>query len=124
MDIEALIKKILDCAVDVRKSLAAGYLEKVYENALILELRQNGLKAESQKPLDVRYKGQTVGEFIADIVVEDYVILEIKAVREQNSIHESQLVNYLTTTGIDHGLLLNFGNESKIQIKRKFRKSI
>ncbi|MBQ0069615.1 MAG: GxxExxY protein [Bacteroidales bacterium] len=121
MDIEALISKIIDCAMTVRKALAPGYLEKVYENALVYELKQQGIKAESQKELDVFYKGIVVGKYVADIVVENCVILELKAVQNINVSHESQLVNYLTATGIDHGLILNYGNDAKIEIRRKFR---
>jgi len=121
MDIEALIKQIVTCAYTVHNSLAPGYLEKVYENALMVELAFCGVKAESQKSLDVRYRGQLVGEYVADIVVENSIILEIKAVKSISTAHELQLVNYLSTTGIDHGLIVNFGNEAKIEIKRKFR---
>ena len=121
MDVENLIKHILDCAVIVRKHLAAGYLEKVYENALAIELRKHGLLPEQQKILPVRYDGILVGDYVADIVVNNEVIIEIKAVRHLNENHEAQLVNYLTTTGIDHGVLLNFGNSDKIEIKRKWR---
>lgn len=121
MDVEDLIKRIIDCAITVRRQLAAGYLEKVYENALAIELRKQGILPEQQKSLPVRYDGILVGDFVADIVVNDCIIIEIKAVRHLNENHEAQLVNYLTTTGIDHGVLLNFGNPDKIEIKRKWR---
>lgn len=121
MDIEQLIKQVIDCAVVVRTRLAPGYLEKVYENALLIELQGKGINAEAQKSLNVFYQGVNVGYFVADIVVEDSIIIELKAVHTLNTAHESQLVNYLTSTGIDHGLLINFGNEDKVQIKRKYR---
>lgn len=121
MDVEALINKVVKCAYTVHYSLSPGYLEKVYENALLVELQDNGIKAESQKGLEVRYRGHVVGEYVADIIVEDIIILEIKAVKNINVAHELQLVNYLSTTGMDHGLIINFGNESKIEIKRKYR---
>ena len=121
MDIELLIKKVLDCAIVVRKALGAGFLEKVYERALIIELESVGIKAISQQPIEVRYKGHVIGEFVADIIVENCLILEIKSVENIVDAHEVQLVNYLTATGFDNGLIINFGNLNRIQIKRKFR---
>ncbi len=121
MDIEVLIKDILDCALAVRKSLAPGYMEKVYENAMMIELAKVGIKANQQVAIKVQYEGQVVGNYIADILVADCVILEIKAVKDINDTHQVQLVNYLTATGIDNGLIINFGNNEKIQIKRKYR---
>ena len=121
MDIELLIKKVLDCAIVVREALGAGFLEKVYERALIIELESVGIKAISQQPIEVRYKGHVIGEFVADIIVENCLILEIKSVENIVDAHEVQLVNYLTATGFDNGLIINFGNLNRIQIKRKFR---
>lgn len=121
MDIELLIKQVMDCAMTVRRKLMPGYLEKVYENALVIELKKAGISAQQQQSLEVTYDGQVVGYYIPDIVVENCLILEIKAVEHLLETHEAQLVNYLTTTGIKDGLLINFGNQSKIQIKRKYR---
>ena len=121
MDIELLIKKVLDCALNVRKVLNTGFLEKVYERALMIELESAGLFAICQQPIEIRYKGRIIGEYVADIVVENCLILEIKAVENIIEAHEVQLVNYLTATGIDNGLVINFGNPNKIQIKRKYR---
>lgn len=121
MDIEALISDILDCANIVRKALAPGYTEKVYENALMIELSKAGISAKQQSPIMVKYDDKVIGEFYADIFVENCVIIELKAVQNINEAHQTQLVNYLTATGIDNGLLINFGNESKIQIRRKYR---
>lgn len=117
---EKLIAKIIQCAYDVRSQLSAGYLETVYLNALLIELRENGLFAETEVPLKVVYKGSVVGEYRADIVVEHSVIVELKAIQKLSPVHEAQLVNYLTTTGIDDGLLINFGSE-KLEVKRKYR---
>ena len=86
----------------------------------MIELQEKGIHAEVEKPIDVYYKDKIVGDFRADIIVEDLIILELKAVQQLMPIHETQLVNYLTATHIDHGLLINFGSE-RIQIKRKFR---
>ncbi len=97
-----------------------GFLESVYEKCLLIELRKAGLKAEPQKAITVQYDGENVGDFIADIIVEDNVILELKSVRRIIEAHEIQLVNYLTATGKPVGLLLNFG-ERKVEIKRKVK---
>lgn len=120
MEIEELIKTIIQCAYNVRIHLSAGFLESVYQKALIIELQEKSIHAEVEKPIDVYYKDKIVGDFRADIIVEDLIILELKAVQQLMPIHETQLVNYLTATHIDHGLLINFGSE-RIQIKRKFR---
>ncbi|MCB9433310.1 MAG: GxxExxY protein [Ardenticatenaceae bacterium] len=117
---EELTQKIIGCAFKVHKVLGGGYLEKVYENALCLELAKQQLAAQQQVPLTVYYEGQSVGDFIADIVVESCVIVEIKAIRMLNQQHEAQVVNYLTTTGLEIGLLINFGSSS-VEIKRKYR---
>jgi GxxExxY protein len=92
-------------------------LEKVYENALLVELRKRGLKADSQVPIKVSYKKEVVGEYIADILVEDKVIVELKAVESLEKIHEAQLLNYLRATGIRVGLLVNM-KHPKAEIKR------
>ena len=120
MNIEELIKQIIQCAYKVRTKLSAGYLESVYLNALLIELRDNGLKAEKEVPITVHYNNHIVGEFRADIIVENAVIIELKATQHLSITNEAQLVNYLTATDIEHGLLINFGSE-KIEIKRKFR---
>ena len=121
MDTETLIKTIIDAAYRVRSSFMPGYLESIYENALIVELEDLGLKVQSQKPLSVIHKNRVIGEFKIDLLVEDSVIVEIKSVNQISSAHEMQLVNYLTITGINNGLLINFGNLEKLEVKRKFR---
>lgn len=120
METEELIKAIIQCAYNVRIHLTAGFLESVYQKALMIELQEKGIHAEAEKPIDVYYKDKIVGEFRADIIAEGIIIIELKAVQQLMPIHETQLVNYLTATHIDHGLLINFGSE-RIQIKRKFR---
>ena len=118
---DELVKMIVGAAFEVRKRLAQGYLESTYENAMIVELKMQGLEVENQVPMRVDYKGVEVGVFRADLLVEKRVIVEIKAVAQLNKIHEMQLVNYLTITGINNGLLINFGNLEKLEVKRKFR---
>ena len=117
---EDLIKEIVDATYEVRKRLSQGYLESTYENALIVELQMRGLFVENQVSMGVDYKGVVVGVFKADLLVEKRVIVEIKAVAQLNKIHELQLVNYLTTTHINHGILVNFGGD-RFEVKRKYR---
>ncbi len=95
-------------------TLGSGFLEKVYENALKLEIEKEGLKVLQQPPVKVLYDGQTVGEYFADLIVGDKVIVELKAIDSLNKIHEVQLVNYLKATGFRVGLLINFGDTIKI----------
>jgi len=101
---------VIGCAMAVSNQLGAGFLENVYENALALELRENRLVFEQQKSLDVFYRNEVVGRYVADFVIADRLILEIKALGSITSNHEAQLMNYLQATGITVGLLLNFGN--------------
>lgn len=121
MDKEKLIRTIIQCVYNVRGILSPGYLEKVYHNALLIELQMAGLQTSSKVPITVLYKGYVVGDYEADIIVENTVILELKAVCSLNKEHEVQLVNYLTATGIDDGLLINFGSHEADNIKRKYR---
>jgi GxxExxY protein len=120
MEHEELTQAIISCAFKVHNTLGSGFLERVYENALFIELTKRGLLAKQQAPIRVLYDGDVVGEHVADLIVADAVIVEIKAVLELTAQHEVQLVNYLTATGIDTGLLLNCGQS--VKIKRKFRK--
>ena len=114
---QELTQQIIEAAFRVHKILGYGFLEKVYQNALMIELIKRGIRADSERPLKIHYESDIVGDYICDIVVEDKVILELKAVKEINKIHEVQLVNYLKGTGIEVGLLINFG--PSVQIKRK-----
>jgi len=113
-DITSLILKAF---FNVYNELGYGFLEKVYENAMVIELRDLGLNVEQQVPVKVLFGKKIVGDYIADIVVNELVILELKAIEKLNSIHEVQLVNYLKATDIEVGLLLNFGKEP--QYKRR-----
>ena len=119
-DISTLIDSINDCAIRIRRQLPQGYLEAVYKNAMVVELRKLNLPFETEKPIKVYYDGIVVGEYKADIIVDDRLILELKAVQNLCTAHEVQLVNYLTATGIDDGLLINFGGE-RIEIRHKYR---
>ena len=114
-----LTQKIIGCAYTVHNILGPGFLEKVYENALRIELEKLGLKVKQQAPINVSYDGQVVGEYYADLWVDERVVIELKAAQTLVKQHEVQLVNYLTAIGIDCGLLLNFG--PSVQVKRKFR---
>ena len=115
-----LVKTVIECSKNIRRHLGPGYLESVYKNAMLVELKKNGLSYEVEKPINVFYDDVLVGEFMADIVVEKILILELKAVQSLHMAHEIQLVNYLTATGVDNGLLINFGSE-ELQFKRKYR---
>jgi len=117
MDINALTYRINGAIFEVNRELGAGFLEKVYENALLLELRARDLNCESQVPITVSYKGEAVGEYVADIVVAKRVILEIKAVESIRKIHEAQILNYLKATGYKIGFLVNF-THPKAEVKR------
>ena len=121
MDTERLIKLIINTAYEVRSHLVAGYLESEYKKALLLELEDAGLKVEDEVELPVLYKGHVIGDFRADIIVEECVIIELKAVAHLLPAHEIQLVNYLTIAEIDNGLLINFGAAERLEIKRKYR---
>jgi GxxExxY protein len=113
-----LTEQIISCAYEVHNVLGAGFLEKVYENALLQELKLKGLKAESQRGISVRYKSIVVGEYFADVIVENAVIIELKALDKLSDIHEIQIKNYLRATGIEVGLLINFGKS--VDVRRKF----
>jgi len=115
-----LCGQIIGLAMKIHSTLGPGFLESVYQNALIWELRKAGIKAEAERPISVRYDGQIVGAFTADLFVSDSVIVELKASQSLAKAYEVQLVNYLTATGFDEGLLLNFGAE-RLEFKKKFR---
>jgi GxxExxY protein len=118
---EDLTAKALEACFEVVKELGAGFLESVYEKAMLIALQQRGLSVKAQFPLAVKFRGQVVGEFYADLLLEDKVIIELKAVRALTPEHQAQLINYLNATGIDVGLLVNFGNP-KLEYRR-FRRS-
>jgi GxxExxY protein len=116
---EELTGKIIGAFYTVYNTLGPGFLEKVYENALALELRNQGLRAEQQKRVQVFYDKQLVGDYFADIIVEDVIVLELKAAETIAPEHEAQLINYLKGTEIEVGLLLNFGPKAQF-VRRVF----
>lgn len=116
---EHITEEIIGCAFKLHRVLGPGFLEKVYENALSIELRRCGLTFEQQRPVPVYYDGERVGEYFADLLVEGRVICEIKSTSSLSKEHEAQLVNYLVASGIDTGLLIGFG--SSVAVRRKFR---
>jgi GxxExxY protein len=117
MELNEITYAIRGAVFEVNKVLGHGFLEKVYENALMLELQLRGLRAKSQVPLKVFYKDKIVGEYIADILVEKKVVVELKAIEKFEKVHEAQLLNYLKGTGIKVGLLVNM-KFPKAEIKR------
>src|SRR5208282_3905704 len=120
MDERELTEIMIGCAMKVHSVLGPGFLESVYAKALAHELRKAGLKVECEKLITVKYEGVIVGDFSADLLVAEKVMVEEKAVQTLAPAHEVQLVNYLTATGIEIGLLLNFGAQ-RLQYKRKSR---
>ncbi len=121
--------RILRSFYEVYNELGNGFLESVYENALFLELKDSGLEVERQKDIPVLFKGTNVGDFKADIVVDGKVIIELKAIQRLDKVHEAQVINYLKATGIEIGLLLNFGPRPEFKRiifnkERNLRKSV
>jgi GxxExxY protein len=112
-----LTDKALGACFEVAHELGAGFLESVYEKALLVALRQMGFHVESQVPLKVKFRGVIVGEFFADILIENKLIVELKTVSALRSEHQAQVINYLKATGIEVGLLVNFGNP-KLEYRR------
>ncbi len=120
MEHKEITEKIIGCAYMVFNEMGFGFLESVYEKCLMIELGKAGLKALNQQPVHVHYKGLPVGDFVADMIVEDKVVVELKSISKIIKAHEVQLVNYLTATGHPVGLLINFA-ENGVEIKRKIR---
>lgn len=110
-------EKIIGCTFKVSNALGAGFLERVYQNALMIELADNGLFPEKEKAITIYYKDKIVGEYYADILVNNQVIIETKAIKTLTEVHQAQLLNYLKATDLKLGLLINFGTP-KVQIKR------
>ncbi|MDR2980944.1 MAG: GxxExxY protein [Puniceicoccales bacterium] len=121
MEHSQLTEKIIHCAYAVHNEIGSGLLESVYEKAMMIALRKSGLDVAAQVPLKVFFQGECGGDFYADIIVNDTVILELKACRSLAAEHEVQLVNYLNIARKEIGLLINFG-ESKVEVRRKHRK--
>jgi GxxExxY protein len=114
---DKVTETIVGCAYKVCNTLGCGFVEKVYENALVLELRKSGLKVEQQRSVNVLYDGVVVGEFAADLLVEDRVIGELKAAKALDEVHVAQCLNYLKASGLHVGLLLNFGRP-RLELRR------
>jgi GxxExxY protein len=114
---EELTGKILEASFEVIKELGAGFLESVYEKALLVALRQKAINVVSQAPISVKFRDEEVGKFYADLLVEEKVIVELKAVQALTPEHQAQIINYLKATNIDVGLLINFGRP-KLEFKR------
>jgi GxxExxY protein len=112
-----ITNQIIKGFYQVYNSLGIGFLEKVYENALAFEISQSGLLVEQQKPINVFYKGKSVGEYYADLIIENVVVVELKAAEKIIEAHEAQLLNYLRATKIEVGLLLNFGQKPEYRRK-------
>ena len=115
--LNTITEQIIGCAYAVSNELGCGFVEKVYENALAIELGRSGLGVKCQYPLNVQYRGVLVGEFQLDVLVEDTVIVELKAVKELDDVHMAQCINYLKASGLPVCLLLNFGGQ-RVQVKR------
>jgi GxxExxY protein len=115
--VNQITEKIIGCAYKVSNHLGTGFLEKVYENALRIEIQKTGLKVEQQKPIRVLYEGVIVGEFFADLLIENSVLIELKAVRSLDDVHMAQCLNYLRATNLKICLLINFG-KPKVELKR------
>jgi GxxExxY protein len=117
-----ITEKILSSCFNVIHELGAGFIESVYQKSLLIALREEGLEVREQVPLAVYFRGQCVGEFFADIIVKDKIIVELKAIKSLLPEHQAQLINYLKATGMTVGLLVNFGN-AKLEYKRLFNKN-
>ena len=117
MPLNMLTRQVIGCAMRVSSSLGCGFLEKVYENALIYEIRKHDLPCAQQVPLKVRYDGVVVGDYTADLLVDERLLLELKAATAIDKIHMAQTLNYLRATDLRIGLTLNFG-KPKLEVKR------
>jgi GxxExxY protein len=117
LEINRVTERIINCVYRVGNTLGSGFLEKVYENALVIELRQNSLQVTQQHSVNVFYNGSLVGDYVADLLVEDQVIVELKAVKILDEVHSAQCMNYLKASGLKVCLLVNFG-KPRVDIKR------
>ena len=113
---QEITSQIINSAHTVHNTLGYGFLEKVYHKSLVIELRKRGFFVESEKPIKIEYENQIVGEYFADIVVDNKIIVEAKAVSEYSALFEAQLLNYLKAMHLEVGLIINFG--PSVQVKR------
>lgn len=116
-EINRITEKIIGCVYKVSNTLGSGFLEKVYENSLALELRRAGFEVKQQHNIQVLYEGMVVGDFVADLLIEEKVLIELKVVKALDDVHTAQCLNYLKATGLAVYLLVNFG-KPKVEIKR------
>ncbi len=116
-----LTHNIIKCAFDVINELGSGFLESVYEKAMVIALAETGIFVEAQKPVTVHFRGKVIGNYYADLLIERKVLVELKAVKSLNPEHHAQVINYLNATCIEVGLLINFGNP-KLEFKRFTRR--
>jgi GxxExxY protein len=119
-ELDQLTERVIGCAFEVSNTLGRGFLEKLYENALAVELRRTGLRIEQQRPIRVRYKGELVGDYVLDLLVEGVVVVEVKAADALDEAHTAQCLNYLKATGCPVCLLFNFG-KPRVQHRRFVR---
>ena len=119
IDLNQLSEKVIGCAFSVGNNLGVGFLEKVYENGLAYELRKAGFKVEQQKPINVFYDGVVIGDYFADLLVEDFLLIEVKTVKSFDEIHTAQCLNYLKATKLPLCLLINFGRP-RVEVKRVY----
>jgi len=115
--LDEITERVIGCAYAVANTLGSGFLEKVYENALAVELKKSGLAVEQQKAIQVQYEGIVVGDYVADLLVEGSVLIELKAMKALDEVHTAQCLNYLKATGLQVCLLINFGSR-RVQVKR------
>jgi GxxExxY protein len=120
MEKKDLTHAVIGCAYRVWNGLGFGFLESVYQKAMVIEIEADDIPVQQEVPLKVHYREQVVGDFFADLVINDELIVELKSVEHLSKIHEAQLVNYLVATGIEVGLLINFG-PTGVDVKRKYR---
>jgi len=112
-----ITEKILSSCFEVSNELGAGFLESVYQNALLIVFHEMGLRVEREFPITIEFHGKVIGQYCADMLVEGKIILELKAVSALTDVHKAQLINYLKATGIEVGMLINFGNP-KLEYRR------
>ncbi|MCK4543131.1 MAG: GxxExxY protein [Spirochaetales bacterium] len=116
-ELDSVSEKIIGAAYKISNTLGSGFLEKVYENALAHELRKDGMKIEQQKSIKVYYDNMVVGDYFADLIVDETIIVELKTAKHIDNIHLAQTLNYLKATGLKLGLIINFG-KPRVEIKR------
>lgn len=120
LELDEMTEAVIGCAFAVSNTLGCGFLEKVYENALAQELRKRGIRFSQQHPIQIQYDGVIVGDYVADFLVDEIVLVELKVAKDLDEVHVAQCLNYLKATGLSVCLLLNFG-KPKVTVKRVVR---